>query len=96
MDAAGPLAINIERDELAFFPLLYWPVKAGATLPSDAALARMDSYMKNGGIIFFDLRDDGAGTAALSAAFRLPPMRSAACWPSSISRRWRPCRPNMC
>ncbi len=61
-----PQGVNIERDEIVFFPLLYWPVRADATVPSDAALARMDDYMKSGGTIFFDLREDGAGADALS------------------------------
>ena len=61
-----PVGINIERDEIVFFPLLYWPVKPDATVPSDAALARMDAFMKGGGTIFFDLREDGAGADALS------------------------------
>ena len=65
VEAADPMGINIERDELVFFALLYWPVRADATVPSDAALARIDAYMKNGGTIFFDLREDGAGSDAL-------------------------------
>lgn len=64
--AGDPVGINIERDDIVFFPLLYWPVKPDATVPSDAALARMDAFMKGGGTIFFDLREDGAGMDALS------------------------------
>ncbi|MFX8664629.1 DUF4159 domain-containing protein, partial [Acinetobacter baumannii] len=45
------------RDELAFFPLLYWPVTANAAAPSPATLARIDAYMKGGGTILFDTRD---------------------------------------
>jgi hypothetical protein len=60
-----PTGVSIERDELVFFPLLYWPVLADAATPSDQALARIDSYMKNGGTILFDLRDDGAGGSAM-------------------------------
>jgi len=66
VNAGDPVGVHIERDEIVFFPLLYWPVKPDATVPSDAALARMDAYMKSGGTIFFDLREDGAGTDALS------------------------------
>ena len=66
VDAGDPAGINIERDELVFFPLIYWPVKPDATVPSDATLARMDTYMKNGGTIFFDLREDGAGSDAFT------------------------------
>ncbi len=66
VEAGDPVGVNIERDEIVFFPLLYWPVRADAPVPSDAALARMDTYMKNGGTIFFDLREDGAGTDTLA------------------------------
>lgn len=66
VNTGDPVGVSIEHDELVFFPLLYWPVRAEATVPSDAALAKMDAYMKGGGTIFFDLREDGAGTDALS------------------------------
>ena len=66
VDPGDPVAVNIERDDVVFFPLLYWPVRAEAAVPSDAALAKMDNYMKNGGTIFFDLREDGNGADALS------------------------------
>jgi Domain of unknown function (DUF4159) len=59
--ADDPLPVNIERDEIVFYPLLYWPVLASAEAPSPEAIAKMDDYMKNGGTIFFDLRDDGEG-----------------------------------
>ena len=45
------------RDELAFFPLIYWPIVPGAPKPSPQALARIDAYMKQGGTVLFDTRD---------------------------------------
>jgi hypothetical protein len=60
-----PMAIDIERDDLVFFPLLYWPVLSDARTPSEEALARISEYMKNGGTIFFDLRDDGTSPQSL-------------------------------
>jgi hypothetical protein len=66
VDAGDPVGVSIERDELVFFPIIYWPVSPDAQVPSDAALARIDTYMKNGGTIFFDLQDDGAGSDALA------------------------------
>ncbi len=54
-----PVAINIETDNIVFYPVLYWPVTEAAQAPGDAALARLDAFMKNGGTIFFDLRDAG-------------------------------------
>ena len=66
VEPAEPTAVNIERDDIVFFPLLYWPLRAEAPVPSAVALAKIDAYMKNGGTIFFDLRDDGASFDALS------------------------------
>ena len=61
VNPAEPMAVNIESDEIVFFPIIYWPVIAGSPSPSPAALAKMADYMKNGGTIFFDLRDDRNG-----------------------------------
>jgi hypothetical protein len=58
LEPGAPLGINLERDEMVFFPLIYWPVLPDAEQPSEAALARIDAYMKNGGTLFFDTRDE--------------------------------------
>ena len=68
IEPADPAAVDIAKDEIAFFPLLYWPVKPDAVMPSDATLAKIDAYMKNGGTIFFDLRDDGTSVDSLLGA----------------------------
>jgi hypothetical protein len=57
LEAGDPVALDISRDELAFFPLIYWPVVPGAPRPSQQTLARIDAYMKNGGTVLFDTRD---------------------------------------
>jgi prepilin-type N-terminal cleavage/methylation domain-containing protein len=57
VEAAEPLAVDIETDELAFFPLIYWPIVPGAPKPSPEALSRIDAYMKQGGTVLFDTRD---------------------------------------
>jgi hypothetical protein len=57
LEAGDPVGLDIGRDELAFFPLIYWPIVPGAAKPSPAALARIDAYMKNGGTVLFDTRD---------------------------------------
>ncbi len=66
-EPAEPLGVDIERDELAFFPVLYWPVQADAREPSEAALARIDAYMKGGGLIVFDTRDLNENLPSLDA-----------------------------
>jgi hypothetical protein len=54
----GPaIGVDLERDELTFFPMLYWPVTENTPIPSDAAYARLNRYLRGGGMIFFDTRD---------------------------------------
>jgi hypothetical protein len=57
LEPAEPMGIDIDKDELAFFPLLYWPVREDAEPLSDATLAKVDAFMKQGGLIVFDTRD---------------------------------------
>ncbi len=57
LEAGEPIGLDPARDELAFFPLIYWPVSASAPKPSQTALDRIDTYMKRGGTVLFDTRD---------------------------------------
>lgn len=57
VEPAAPYGIDVERDELAFFPLLYWPVTETQPRLSEGAVARINTYMRNGGVILFDTRD---------------------------------------
>ena len=54
---AEPAAIDPAKDELAFYPMLYWPIVAKAPQPSAKAAAKIAAYMKQGGTIIFDTRD---------------------------------------
>ena len=56
-DLAEPIAVDPARDELAFYPLIYWPIVARQPQPSPQARARLAAYMKNGGTVLFDTRD---------------------------------------
>ena len=73
VETAEPLALDIERDELIFFPLLYWPVVSDQAPPSSTAVERINRYLETGGTILFDTRDGddqtpgSFGGAALSA-----------------------------
>jgi hypothetical protein len=62
VETAEPLAVDIESDELIFFPLLYWPVTADQPPPSPRAVERINRYLETGGTILFDTRDAGAAT----------------------------------
>ncbi len=68
IEPADPVAIDLQRDVIVFFPVIYWPVLANAKPPDDALLAKLSDYMKNGGTIFFDTRDDNVSTASLTGS----------------------------
>jgi hypothetical protein len=88
VETAEPLAVDIEHDDLIFFPLLYWPVTATQRPPSPAAAERINRYLETGGTILFDTRDGGEetpgpfGSAAnsqaqlrrLAAGVKIPPL----------------------
>ena len=57
LEAGDPIGVDPARDELAFYPLIYWPVVPGAPKPPQAALDHLDAYMKQGGTVVFDTRD---------------------------------------
>ncbi|QCI63484.1 DUF4159 domain-containing protein [Phreatobacter stygius] len=57
LEPATPQGVDIGRDEMAFFPMLYWPIVAGAGEPTPQALLKLDAYMKQGGMVIFDTRD---------------------------------------
>ncbi|MBY6046116.1 DUF4159 domain-containing protein [Vannielia litorea] len=67
IEPAEPIAVNLETDELAFFPFLYWPVNPNQPIPSEEAYSKLNRYLRTGGMILFDTRDAdiggfGAGT----------------------------------
>ncbi|MGO4404263.1 DUF4159 domain-containing protein [Bosea sp. RAF48] len=57
LEPGDPVGVNVEHDELAFFPVLYWPVVAGRPIPSAETLRKLEAYMKGGGLVIFDTRD---------------------------------------
>ena len=61
VEPGEPIGVSIEKDEIAFFPMLYWPVLASQKELSAKVLAKVDAYMKHGGMIIFDTRDYGQG-----------------------------------
>ena len=64
VEAAEPMEVDLERDEISFFPLLYWPVTAEQVALTGRAVEKLNTYLKNGGTILFDTRDQGLGAAS--------------------------------
>ncbi|MCV9961323.1 DUF4159 domain-containing protein [Pararhizobium sp. BT-229] len=87
LEPAPPIGLNIASDELSFYSLIYWPVSANAPMPSPQAVSRIDAYMRAGGTVLFDTRDQfsslssGSGTSpnaerlqAILADLDIPPL----------------------
>jgi hypothetical protein len=58
---ADPHGVVPGRDDLSFYPLLYWPVLPDAPQPDAATAAALNEFMRHGGIILMDTRDEGSG-----------------------------------
>jgi hypothetical protein len=57
IEPGEPVGVDLEQDELAFFPILYWPISPEQPIPSDTAYAALNTYLRSGGLILFDSRD---------------------------------------
>jgi hypothetical protein len=82
-----PVGVDLDRDDLSFFPLLYWPMDPREKDLSPKAIAKLADYMRNGGTIVFDTRDLTLGAGAgpqspgeqtlrrLTAKLDMPPLQ---------------------
>ncbi|MGJ5179909.1 DUF4159 domain-containing protein [Bradyrhizobium oligotrophicum] len=76
LEAGDPVGIDPARDELAFFPLIYWPIVPGAPKPPQDAINKIDAYMKQGGTVIFDTRDAVEAPPGDNGAQQTPGMQS--------------------
>jgi len=76
LEAGDPVGVDPARDELAFFPLIYWPVVPGAPKPPQEAIDRIDAYMKQGGTVLFDTRDAIEAPPGENGASQTPGMQA--------------------
>ena len=85
VEPGDPVGVDVKTTELAFFPLLYWPITADQPALSNDVRQRLNSYMRQGGTILFDTRDQqvagiggvGPGTLKLRelvAGLDVPPL----------------------
>jgi hypothetical protein len=76
LEAGEPIGLDPGRDELAFYPLIYWPIVASAPKPTREALEHIDAYMKRGGTVLFDTRDAVEAPAGMGGETRGPGMQA--------------------
>ncbi|MBL4537662.1 MAG: DUF4159 domain-containing protein [Oceanicaulis sp.] len=66
VEPSTPAGVDIETDEILFYPMIYWPVTEDAQGLSPEAAARVTAYMNAGGLIVFDTRDGRASGRGLA------------------------------
>jgi len=79
---ADPMGVDLEKDPVLFFPLLYWPMVPGQPAPSAKAAEKLNAYMKAGGLIVLDTGSgaDATGNAdtaklkAVTQGLAIPPL----------------------
>ncbi|MGG7518585.1 DUF4159 domain-containing protein [Allorhizobium undicola] len=75
LEPGAPVGVDISRDELSLYPIIFWPISASAPMPGAAAISRIDAYMRAGGTVLFDTRDQlqgfGGGGGASANGERL-------------------------
>ena len=55
---APPASVDLEKDELSVYAVIYWPItsRARKTL-TDGAVRRLNEFMRTGGLLVVDTRD---------------------------------------
>jgi hypothetical protein len=57
VEPGDPVGLDLEKDEPRLYPLIYWPITGTQPNLSPRASAALDRYLRTGGIIFIDTRD---------------------------------------
>ena len=96
VEPGRPMGVNILTDEIAFYPVLYWPVLPDAKALPEETLAKIDAYMKQGGLIIFDTQDYGRGLAGRRALRASANPRCSGSSASSTCRASSRCRRTTC
>jgi hypothetical protein len=81
VEPGPPVGLDPAVDELALYPVIYWPLLADA-VPGDDALARLAAYLAGGGMLVIDTQNGTSGFGGASAtqmrriarALNLPPL----------------------
>ena len=70
---ADPAGLTPGSDDLSYYPLLYWPIASGATLPGPAIDA-LNGFMRDGGIILIDSRGNAGALRTAVQGLTVPPL----------------------
>jgi Domain of unknown function (DUF4159)/Aerotolerance regulator N-terminal len=72
-----PVGVDPSTDELAFYPLIYWPLLSTQPAITGDSARRLQAYVGHGGMIVFDTQGratDAATLRSLARVLDLPPL----------------------
>jgi len=78
IEPGEPVGINVETDDVSFYPILLWPVTEAQPAPSPQAATRLNAFLRSGGMIVFDQLGDEGTSGAVSRARASAQMRKLA------------------
>jgi len=61
----APVSINLERDDISLYPILYVPIYEGTFIGVDG-MKKLHSFIRTGGLVIFDTMDGADISTALS------------------------------
>jgi hypothetical protein len=70
VEAGAPLGIRLGRDDMAFFPLVYWPITDTQPQLTRDAIDQVNKFLSHGGTILFDLREASGGAQIFGGGSR--------------------------
>lgn len=86
IEPAEPAGVDIASDNILVYPMLYWPVRESEQPLTESEAAKLDAYLKSGGMVVFDTRDAGSavtrqgahpGLQSLLSTLDVPPLMPA-------------------
>ena len=57
IDPGAVAGLDLDHDELAFYPIIYWPIDAESPMPTQKSIEKINAYMHQGGTVLFDTQD---------------------------------------
>jgi len=59
-EPGDPIGLDLNKDDLSLYPLIYWPVYASMPQPNEKVIQKLATFMRSGGTVIFDTRNGDA------------------------------------
>jgi len=66
IEPGDPVGVDLESDDIAVYPILFWPVTEAQPAPSPQAASKINAFLRHGGMIVFDQLGEAGAAGALS------------------------------